>query len=346
MQMFTLQLLSGLTATLTTVMIDVGVRAGALDGLAAGAATSAELAERTGLSERHVREWLGAMATSGIVSYDAATKRFTLPPEHAMCLLGDAPSNIAPLAQSATFLARFAPAVARTLEEGGGIPYADYEPDLTSLQDQMGRRAYDAVLIGGYVGSVAGLSERLEAGATAADIGCGSGHVVNLLARAFPLSQFVGYDSSTRAIDAARREAKEFGLTNARFEVRDVTNLPHDAHFDVITAFDAIHDQVQPRTVLREVRRVLADDGVFVMVDMNASSNLEDNIGNPVATYFYAVSLLHCMQVSLAAGGEGLGTAWGRQLATDLLREAGFRSVRLIDTPPEDPVNIIFEARP
>lgn len=346
MQAFMFQTIGGVTASLTTTMIDVGVRSGALDALAAGPATSVELADRAGLSERHVREWLGALATSGIVDYDAATRRYTLPPEHAVVLTGDTPANIAPLAQGAVFLARFAPAVARTLEEGGGIPYADYQPEFTQMQDQMGRRAYDAVLVDGYIASVEGLTDRLRSGASVADIGCGSGHVVNVLARAFPESTFFGFDLSEAAIEAARREADEYGQTNATFEVRDVADLPSGARYDVITAFDAIHDQARPRDVLRAVHGALADDGVFMMVDMDASSNLEDNIGNPVAPYFYAVSLMHCMQVSLAEDGEGLGTAWGRQLATELLGEAGFGSVNVIDTPPQDPVNVIYDARP
>lgn len=136
------------------------------------------------------------------------------------------------------------------------------------------------------------------------------------------------------------------GLSNARFEVCDIATLPADARFDLVTAFDAVHDQVRPRQVLAEVRRVLGDDGAFMMVDMDASSNVEDNIGNPVAPLLYAVSLMHCMQVSLAQGGEALGTAWGRQTATTLLGEAGFGTVIIIDTPPQDPVHVIYLARP
>jgi ubiquinone/menaquinone biosynthesis C-methylase UbiE len=193
---------------------------------------------------------------------------------------------------------------------------------------------------------VPGLAERLRSGVAVAELGCGTGHAVNLLAEAFSSSDFVGYDVGTDAIDAARAEARAMGLDNVRFEVRDVAMLPANTRFDVVLAFDAIHDQARPRQVLAETRRVLHDDGIFVMVDMNLSSHLEENIGNPVAPYLYTVSLFHCMQVSLAEGGEGLGAAWGREQAHELLTGAGFGSVEIVPSPPEDMVNVIFVARP
>src|SRR5262249_12972478 len=168
----------------------------------------------------------------------------------------------------------------------------------------------------------------------------------NVMAAAFPRSTFVGYDLGADAIERARAEAAAMGLDNARFEVHDVSMLPTNARFDLVTAFDAIHDQVRPRQVLAEVRRVLADDGLFLMVDMNLSSHLEQNVGNPVAPFLYTVSLFHCMQVSLAEGGEGLGAAWGREQAEALLAEAGFATVELVPPPPNDPINVIFAARP
>lgn len=346
MAAFAGQLMSQYVGTMTTYMLAVGWRSGALAALAAGPATSAALAERAGLSERHVREWLGSMATSGIAAYNKDTGEFSLPAEHAACLTGDGAANIAPMAEAVAFLGRHVQAVTRTLEEGGGIPYSEYGPEFHDVQDQINRRAYDAALIHGYVPAVDGLAERLQAGIDVADVGCGRGHVVNLLGKAFPASTFVGFDISPDAIESARREAAAYGLANVRFEVRDIADLPADADFDLVTAFDTIHDQVAPRRVLAEVRRCVRPGGVFMMVDMDASSNVEDNIGNPIAPFFYAVSLMHCLQVSLAGDGEGLGTAWGRQKAVELLDEAGFADVRIIDTPPEDPVNVIYVARP
>jgi SAM-dependent methyltransferase len=285
------------------------------------------------------------MATGRVADYDATTQRYHLPVEHAISLTGEGAGNLAPFAEAMASLARFVPAVTRTMHEGGGIPYSEYQTELDQFHDQINRRSYDAALIQSIVPAVDGLAERLGAGAVVADVGCGSGHVVNLLARAFPASTFVGYDLSPAAIWAARREAEADGVGNARFEVRDVAALPAYAHFDVVTAFDTIHDQVRPRQVLAEVHRVLADGGTFVMVDVDAFSNVAENVGNPIAPLLYGISLLHCLQVSLAEGGEGVGAVWGRQRAVDLLHGAGFGYVAVVDTPPEDPVNVIYVAR-
>ena len=344
---FLLQLLDWYVGAAAVSLIDVGHRTGLLVALAERPATSEELADRTGLSERHIREWLAGTATNGITDYDAESRRFTLPPERAAMLAGDSHMNLAPLGQALMFISSFAPSVATTFTTGGGIPYREYQPEFAALQDGVNRALFDVALVDGYVPAVPGLADRLSAGASVLDVGCGTGHVVNLLARAFPRSTFTGYDLSVDAITAARTEAASFGLTNATFEVRDVTTMPAADRFDVVTAFDAIHDQAQPRRVLAEIRRVLADDGMFVMVDINASSDLADNIGgHPLAPYFYWISLFHCMQVSLAEGGEGLGTAWGVQQATELLAEAGFGSISQVEPPAEDPINVIFVSRP
>jgi len=177
-----------------------------------------------------------------------------------------------------------------------------------------------------------------------ADIGCGSGHCVNLMARAFPASVFVGYDIADDALESGAAEASSWGLTNASFENVDVAKLPTDPKFDVITVFDAIHDQVDPAAVLRGVREALAPGGIFFMVDIKASSNVEDNIANPLGPMLYGISTLHCMTVSLAHGGAGLGTVWGEQLATRMLREAGFTSVEVAELP-DDPFNIVYICR-
>jgi SAM-dependent methyltransferase len=244
------------------------------------------------------------------------------------------------------FLAKHVPAVARTMVEGGGIPYDDYRPEFTDLMDRGNRILYDNLLIDGYIGAVDGLRARLEAGVRVADLGCGSGHVVNLLGRAFPRSSFVGYDVSADALDAGRLEAKEYGLENVSFEQRDVARLEPGLRFDLITAFDAIHDQARPRDVLAGARRSLAEGGLFVMVDIHASSNLEDNLDHVGGPAIYGSSLFHCMQVSLAEGGEGLGSMWGEQVARELLAGAGFSSVEIAEGPPEDFVNAIYVCRP
>ena len=326
--------------------IDAGHRAGVFEALAAaGPSTSEELARCAGFSERELREWLGLMTVAGIVAYDPATQRYRLPAGPAMCLTGDTSFNVAPVTRGLAVLAVHVEAVARSLRAGGGIPYAAFRPEFTDLMDAMNRRLYDEVLVDGYIDMVAGLRSRLESGIRVADIGCGTGHVVNLLARAFPASTFVGYDLAEDALAAARAEAREYGVTNATFESADVAALPSTERFDLVLAFDAIHDQAAPRTVLAGINAALADEGIFVMVDIHASSNLEENIAHPMGPWLYGASLFHCMQVSLAEGGEGLGTVWGVELATELLHEAGFSEVTMVGTPDADVTNTMFVCR-
>jgi 2-polyprenyl-3-methyl-5-hydroxy-6-metoxy-1,4-benzoquinol methylase len=174
-----------------------------------------------------------------------------------------------------------------------------------------------------------GLYERLKKGIRVADIGCGQGQIGNLLAQAFPQSQFIGYDFVAENILAARSEAERMGLANSHFEVRDVSTLEMLAEFDLITAFDAIHDQAKPEVVLQRTAAALKPDGIFIMVDIAASSNLAENINHPMGPLLYTISCMHCMTVSLALDGAGLGTVWGKELATKMLYDAGFQKVDL-----------------
>jgi SAM-dependent methyltransferase len=331
------------TGGILTLMVEVGHRSGLFEAAARGPASSQELAERAGLDERYVREWLGAMVTGGVFEYDPATRSYTLPPEHAQCLTGPSSRNLAPGSQTLRMLAGRLPRVADCFRRGGGVPYAEFRPDFTESQDASWRRLYDGLLIKGFLPLATGLPERLQAGLRVADVGCGTGHAVNLMAREYPRSAFVGYDFGEEAIARARAEAREMGLRNARFEPLDVTALPAEPKFDLITSFDAIHDQRDPATVLRRIAGALAPAGTYLMMEPRASSNLEDNRGNPFAPYIYGVSVLHCMTVSLAEGGTGLGTAWGEQLARRMLADAGFTSVEALEAP--GPQNTIYVCR-
>ncbi|MEI7717536.1 MAG: methyltransferase domain-containing protein, partial [Mycobacterium sp.] len=176
------------------------------------------------------------------------------------------------------------------------------------------------------------------------DFGCGSGHAINVMAKAFPASRFTGIDFSAEAIAAGAREAASLGLTNASFESHNLAELNKEAAYDVITVFDAIHDQAQPARVLANIQRALRSDGVFLMADIRASSRLEENVGVPMSTYLYTTSLMHCMTVSLAADGAGLGAAWGTQLAVSMLVDAGFDDVRVAEID-SDPLNNYYIAR-
>ena len=328
------------TGGVLTKLIDIGYQVGLFEASKGGPATSEELSERSGLKERYVREWLGAMTTSGIYSYDPESKRYTLPEEHAALLTGNSAQNLCPHSQMINHFGSHLPNLVACFRAGGGIPYSAYRPAFTQCMDDLWRRIYDQQLVSGFFGVVEGLTGRLQQGLRVLDVGCGTGHAMNILAREFPSSRFYGYDIAEDAIESARAEAKKMGLRNTSFEIVDVTNLPSDPKFDVITAFDAIHDQKAPESVLRAVNQALAPDGTFLMIEFKFSSRVEDNVKNPFATMYYGISLMHCMPVSLAVGGKGLGTVWGEQTARKLLADAGFKAVTVLDTPR--PQNCIF----
>ncbi len=341
-QDFARRLFGHYTSGMLALMVDIGHRTGLFEAAAKGAATSRELADRAGLDERYVREWLGAMVTGGIVDYDPSSGTFALPAEHAVCLTGTSSRNLAANSQLLAMLAKRLPGVADCFKTGGGVPYSEFRPDFTDYMDASWRLLYDGLLIKGFLPVVKGLPERLTEGIRVADLGCGTGHAINLMAREYPRSDFVGYDISEGAIDRARAEARGMGVANARFEVADVTQSP-DAQFDLITSFDSIHDQRDPAAVLRSAAASLAPGGVYLAIEPRASSKLEENVQNPFAPWMYGVSVLHCMTVSLAVGGAGLGTVWGEQTARRLLAEAGFRSVEAVPAP--GPQNTIFICR-
>lgn len=332
------------TGGLLTYLIDIGHRTGLFEAATQGPATSAELAARAGLAERYVREWLGALVTGEIIEYDAGSARYTLPAEHAACLVGDGSANLAPFSQTNALLAMTLDDVERAFRNGGGVPYERFRPRFTTVMDSLGRGMYDEFLIDRFLPLTGELTTLLSTGVRVADIGCGTGHCANLMARAYPASRFVGYDLAADAIERARAEAADWGLANVSFEESDVAELATEAPFDAVFAFDAIHDQAEPATVLRRIHDVLVPDGHFVMIDIKASSNLEDNLTNPLAPMLYAVSTLHCMTVSLAAGGAGLGTVWGEQLARQMLADAGFVDVELHELP-EDPMDSLYVSR-
>lgn len=317
----------------TLLMVSIGHRTGLLDVLGAQApSTSAELAAAAGLQERYVREWLGAMVAAGIVELDAATRRYALPAEHAAWLTRSArPNNLATTAQWVAVLGSVEDDVVRCFVQGGGVPYerfARFHRVMADESDQTVVAALDEHILP----VVPGLDRRLERGIDVLDVGCGSGRAMVHLALRFPASRFTGFDLSPEAVAAARAEAKRRGAPNTRFEVRDVESLPEES-FDLVTAFDAIHDQARPDLVLRAIHRALRPGGTFLMQDIKAHTDHAHNVGAPLASFVYAVSCMHCMTVSLERGGMGLGAAWGREKAVEMLAEAGFGRVEPRELP-------------
>jgi len=339
---FTQLMVRHLEGAAVSIMIEVGRRVGLFEAMATmGAVTSVEIAEKTGLSERYVREWLAAMVCGGIIEYAAGEHTYRLPREHAAGLTGSSSRNLTGMAEMFPLMNRVIPDVADAFRAGHGVPYSAYQPDFTGLMDRRSRPRYDELLFSAYLAKPEGLISRLEAGIRVADVGCGTGYCITLMARRFPKSTFIGYDISEEGIAEARAAAR--GLANASFVVQDVRSLETPVPFDLVTAFDAIHDQADPAEVIRRVRAALAPGGTFLMLDVWASSELADNVGVPMAPYLYTMSTMHCMSVSLAGGGPGLGTAWGHQVATGMLHEAGFTDVKLFERV--DPANSLYVAR-
>jgi SAM-dependent methyltransferase len=326
-------------------MLSIGHRAGLFDAMRRlDAGTSRAIADEAGLQERYVREWLGAMTTGGVVEYDAGTGAFRLPPEHAAVLTREArPHNLAATAQWIPLLAGVEDEVLACFERGGGVPYASYERFHQVMAEDSDQNTVSA-LHDAILPLVPGLSEALARGIDVLDVGCGSGGVLHELARRHPRSRFLGYELSADAVAEARAVAADLRLANVRFEVRDVADVDVRAGYDLVTAFDAIHDQAQPETVLRVVADALRPEGVFLMQEIRGSSRIEDDARLPLAPFLYTVSCLHCMTVSLAAGGAGLGAMWGVERATRMLEAAGFAKVE-VHSLPHDLLNQYYVAR-
>jgi len=336
-----------LRSAMTTLMVDLGHQLGLFGALASGGPTDPRgLARRAGCDERNVAEWLGALTTSGIVTLDPASSLYELPEAWAAVLTGDGPGNLAPQAATVAALAPVLPLVVEAFRTGEGVGYEAYRPAFTSSMDAGSRALYDHVLVSGHLAAAPGLQERLLRGPSRVlDVGCGTGHAANLMAAAFPEAEVVGIDLGRDAIAAAGREAAAMGLRNVRFEELDALALPTEPRWDLITAFDAVHDQADPSGLLRCVRSAIAEDGVFLMVDIKASTGVAANLTHPMGPWLYGISTLHCLQVSLAGGGPGLGTCWGRERATAMLADAGFSRVE-VHKVEGDRANLTYVCRP
>ena len=343
------RILETLNGGALAVMISVGHRTGLFDALAdTGAATSQELADAAGLDERYVREWLGVMTTGRVVEYEPATSRYSLPPEHASWLTRAAsPDNLAVTAQWIPTLAVVEDDIVECFREGGGVPYERFGRFHEVMAEESNQTVL-SVLFTHILPLVPGAEERLEAGASLLDLGCGRGRALLMLAERFPNSRFQGYDLSTEAISHATEQAGERGLENVRFDVRDLSTFDVEAEpksFEFVATFDAVHDQARPLAMLRGIRRSLTADGVYLMQDIQGSSHVHENIDHPGGPLLYMISCMHCMTVSLAQGGDGLGAMWGEQKARELLAEAGFTSVD-VHKLEHDPFNAYYVVRP
>lgn len=314
------------------LMASIGHRTGLFDALHdLPPSTSPQIAEKAGLNERYVREWLGAMVAAGVVEVDPTAGTFWLPAEHAAFLTRSAAAdNMAVFSQYIAVLGGVEDEIVECFFKGGGVPYERYLRFHAVMAEDSGQSVLSS-LESAVLPLIPGLTGRLAAGIRVLDVGCGSGRIVNRLAELYPVSRFTGIDLSREAIGNARAEAARKGLRNVDFVVRDLTGFDATAtpmEYDLVTTFDAVHDQAKPLDVLKGIHRTLKDDGWYLMQDIRGSSHVHGNIGHPLGTFLYAVSTMHCMTVSLAQGGEGLGAMWGEEKTREYLHRAGFRHVR------------------
>ncbi len=322
-----------LNAGALCLMASIGHRTGlfdVLDGMAP--ATSAGIAEASGLNERYVREWLGSMVTSGVIEIDPVAKTYVLPAEHASMLTRAAtPNNIAVFAQYIPLLGSVEDDIVECFKNGGGVPYDRFHRFHDVMAEDSGQSVLPA-LREYILPLIPGIMQRLEDGISVMDLGCGRGRALNMMAGWYPNSTFVGFDLSEDAIAYARADAERAGHRNISFEVRNLQSFDTDAPeamFDFVTTFDAIHDQPNPRGMLKGIRRAMKEDGVYLAQDINASSHHHGDMDHPIGPLLYTISCMHCMTVSLAQDGEGLGAMWGREQAAEIMDEAGFGHVEV-----------------
>ncbi|HEY5753761.1 MAG TPA: class I SAM-dependent methyltransferase [Chthoniobacterales bacterium] len=311
------------------LMISIGHRTGLFDALnTSGPCTSEQLAHAAGLNERYVREWMGAMVAGKIVECKGDTFTLSEAPSRLFTNAEGSP-NIAYLSQYIGLLGEVETRIVDCFRKGGGVSYSAY-PRFHDVMAEDSMQSVVEPLIEHILPLVPGLILALQNGIDVLDVGCGRGRALHLLAATFPASRFTGYDLSETAIAFAVDRADRAELRNLRFETRDLTHFhceAPEAAYDLVTAFDAIHDQARPDNVLAGIRRSLKPTGIFLMQDIRAASNPADNRDHVLGPLLYTISCMHCMTTSLAQGGMGLGAMWGEGKAIAFLQEAGFQHI-------------------
>jgi 2-polyprenyl-3-methyl-5-hydroxy-6-metoxy-1,4-benzoquinol methylase len=325
------RLLDVLNSGALCLMTSIGHRTGLFDAMRdQPPMTSQALASKAGLNERYVREWLGAMVTAGVVEVGPEELTVRLPAEHAAFSTRVAGAdNMAVFTQYIAVLGGVEDAIVECFKRGGGVPY-DRFPRFHDVMAEDSGQSVVSSLESHILPLVPGLADELTRGVRVLDVGCGRGRIMIRLAESFPKSHFVGMDLSEEAIQGARDEASSRRLENIDFIALDLSDFHETAEpesFDFITSFDAVHDQARPLNLLKGIHRALKGDGVYLMQDIKGSSHVYNNLDHPIGTFLYTVSCMHCMTVSLAQEGEGLGAMWGEETTREYVERAGFRSI-------------------
>jgi 2-polyprenyl-3-methyl-5-hydroxy-6-metoxy-1,4-benzoquinol methylase len=339
------QMLGDLGGAASISMVRIGDALGLYRALhAKGSMTCAELAQEVGVNQRYLREWLSQQAASNYLSYEPASGKFTLPPEQAMVFADeDSPVYMMGGFDLMASLLDAQPKVQEAFKTGRGVPWDDHTGCMFCAVARFFRPGYYNNLVANWLPALDGVVEKLQRGATVADVGCGHGWSTVLMAKAFPNSNFVGYDFHPSSIDNAWAHAREHNvLDNTRFEVAKAKEFPGTG-FDLVTFFDCLHDMGDPAGAAAHVRQSLKPDGTWMIVEPMAGDKLEDNL-NPVGRLFYAGSTMICVPTSLSQEvGAALGAQAGEARLRGVISDGGFRSVR---RATETPFNMILEARP
>jgi SAM-dependent methyltransferase len=332
-----------LGASISAVLMLIGDELGLYKALAQGPATSQELAEKTGTNERYIREWLGNQAAGGYVELDAATDRYFMTEEQALCLANpNGPVDLPGAYMVVQDLFQVRERATDNFRTGKGMEWGEHDSCLFCGTERFFRAGYNANLLTSWLPALDGIVEKLERGAKVADVGCGHGASTILMAHAYPNSEFVGIDYHGPSIATATDRAREAGVGNVRFETADATSYGGSG-FDLIAFFDCLHDMADPSGAARHARQALAADGHCMIVEPFAGERVEDNL-NPVGRVYYGASSLVCVPVSLAKNGPALGAQAGQErLRRVVVDDGGFSRFR---RATETPFNIILEARP
>ena len=339
------KMLGDLGGAFSVPTVRLGLRLGLFDALhEGGPATAGELAKRAGgLTERYVREWCLAQAANGYVAYDAAAESFSLSPEQAMVFaVKDSPVYLAGAFDMVAAMIEGEPKVEHVFRTGAGVRWGDTAGCLFCATGAFFRPGYVNNIMQNWLPALDGVVDRLKAGAKVADVGCGVGFSTLLMAEAFPNSRFVGYDFHEPSIEEARRHAETHGLSDrVSFKAASVKEI-QETGFDLATAFDCLHDMGDPRGCARQMRRILKDDGVWMVVEPIAGDRPAENL-NPVGRLYYNASTMVCVPTSLDQEvGEGLGAQAGQAKLSEVIRDGGFTRVR---RATEGPFNMVLEAR-
>ncbi len=338
------KMVGDMAAAANAALVKVGDRLGLYKALAAqGPMTPAELAKATGTAERCIREWLSAQAATGYVDYDATSGKFFMQPEQKMAFADeDSPVFIAAIGDVMSAMVLDEPKISDAFKTGKGVGWNDRAECLFCGTARFFRASYKHHLVQEWLPALDGVVDKLERGATVADIGCGHGISTRLMAKAFPKSRFFGFDAHQGSIDAARKAAQQEGLDKrVSFATATAKTFPSN-NYDLVCFFDCLHDMGDPVGALSHVASTLAKDGTCMLVEPFANDRLEQNF-NPVGSLFYAASTMICTPASMAQEvGAALGAQAGEARLREVARKGGLTKFR---RATETPFNLILEAR-